>query len=595
MPAPLSQLDLVVHATHEAGVKVGGIGAVLEGLLGASTYNEHVSRTILVGAIDASNREQMDRLLGPRNQLEILYSGFHSERSVESNVLKQLQRIEHQHQIKLIYGTRAFGLARHEILLVDGQHADTRRLNAYKASLYGHFGIQSDRYDSHPEYNLHINAAEATYYALQAIAGDTQATIVAHEFMGMPLCYSAMIHASDRYRTIFYGHEVATVRPIVEAHPGHDTMFYNVLIEGLQSSRYLEDIFGDQSHLFKHALIRPVAAHCDNIFAVGDWVVREMRFLGPRWAHANIDLVYNGVPSYEISLDQKLDSRARLVEYCTSLLGYEPDYVFTHVTRFVPSKGLWRDVRVMEQLAPLLRKHGKSAVLFVLSTIIPEGRPPKAIYEMEARYGWPVTHREEAIHMDGQQVPDLISHEVPFYYAVREFNQAYPATSIVLVNQFGWSQERCGKRMPADMAFPDIRQGSDVEFGQSIYEPFGIAQVEPLSFGALCVVSNICGCVGFLDKVGGLDKPNVIVADYTDTGLSVSTIQAALSIDRERRDQIEAAQARTVAQAIASRLPKTQAETRELIRLGYLLSQKMSWQTVAHDYLIPGLKRAWQT
>jgi hypothetical protein len=27
-------IPLVVHATHEAGVKVGGIGAVLDGLLG---------------------------------------------------------------------------------------------------------------------------------------------------------------------------------------------------------------------------------------------------------------------------------------------------------------------------------------------------------------------------------------------------------------------------------------------------------------------------------------------------------------------------------------------------------------------------------
>ena len=39
--------------------------------------------------------------------------------------------------------------------------------------------------------------------------------------------------------------------------------------------------------------------------------------------------------------------------------------------------------------------------------------------------------------------------------------------------------------MPADMEFLDIRRGSDLEFGQSIYEPFGIAQVEPLTYGAI--------------------------------------------------------------------------------------------------------------
>ena len=71
--------------------------------------------------------------------------------------------------------------------------------------------------------------------------------------------------------------------------------------------------------------------------------------------------------------------------------------------------------------------------------------------------------------------------------------------------------------MPADMEFMDIRKGSDVEFGQSIYEPFGIAQVEPISFGGICVFSNVCGCAGFVEKAaGGQPTPNVIVADYTE-------------------------------------------------------------------------------
>ena len=41
------QLQLVVHATHEAGVKVGGIGAVLDGLLRTESYNDAVARTVL--------------------------------------------------------------------------------------------------------------------------------------------------------------------------------------------------------------------------------------------------------------------------------------------------------------------------------------------------------------------------------------------------------------------------------------------------------------------------------------------------------------------------------------------------------------------
>ena len=51
------------------------------------------------------------------------------------------------------------------------------------------------------------------------------------------------------------------------------------------------------------------------------------------------------------------------------------------------------------------------------------------------------------------------------------------------------------------MRFLDIRMGSDAEFGQSIYEPFGIAQVEPISFGGICVFTDVSAAVsGFVKK-----------------------------------------------------------------------------------------------
>ena len=61
------------------------------------------------------------------------------------------------------------------------------------------------------------------------------------------------------------------------------------------------------------------------------------------------------------------------------------------------------------------------------------------------------------------------------------FHWGRSATKICLVNQFGWERSRCGWRMPEEMRFSDLRNGADLEFGQSIYEPFGIAQFEPLS------------------------------------------------------------------------------------------------------------------
>jgi glycosyltransferase involved in cell wall biosynthesis len=592
MPKATHQHNLVVHATHEAGAKVGGIGAVLDGLLGTPTYNRHVGRTILFGPMDADDTEQMEQLTAPRNHLKIHYSSHHGVNQVDAELGDRLRAIEQRSQATLLYGTRAFGNAQHEIILVDARHPNVERLNRYKADLYSHFGIQSDRYEHDQEYSMHVNAAEPGYQALQAIAGEMHGTVIAHEFMGLPLCYSAMMHAPGRYRTVFYGHEVATVRPIVEQHPGHDTMFYNVLAQAQRAGRYLESVFGDQSHSFKHALVRPAAQHCHYVLAVGDWVLQEMRFLGSDWAKTNIDIVYNGIPSHDITLEQKAESRTRLQQYCVNLLNLAPDYVFTHVTRFVPSKGLWRDIRVMEQLVPLLAMRGASAVLFVLSSVIPVGRPPEAVLEMEARYGWPVYHREPSAIMGGRQVPDLVAHEIPFYRAARQFNRSTPNAKIILVNQFGWSQDRCGKRMPRDMTFADIRRGSDLEFGQSTYEPFGIAQVEPLSFGALCVISSVCGCLGFLRQVGGLDARNAVVADYTQAGALGRSVETALTIDQTKRDVIEKQEARQVAHRIADRLPQCETDMQQLIEQGYALSRQMSWEVVARDYLLPGLARA---
>jgi len=368
-----------------------------------------------------------------------------------------------------------------------------------------------------------------------------------------------------------------------------------VLAQAQREGRYLEEVFGDQSGFFKHGLIRPAASHCDNLFAVGDSVVDEMRFLGPSWEQANIDLVYNGIPSQRITEQEKRRSRDRLRQYCTNLLGFSPDYLFTHVTRFIPSKGLWRDLRVMEHLDARLAEQGKSAVLYVLSTLIPAGRPAAAIRWMERNYGWPIVHQETSVSLDGRDVPDLVSHEVPYYRAVEQYNRTARASQIVFCNQFGWSQDRCGQRMPAEMEFGDIRRGSDLEFGQSIYEPFGIAQLEPLCYGALCVVSNVCGCVGFVRRAGGLNQGSVIVADYTqDPSRPASPgIEAALAINQARRDQIEIAQAQSVAAQIAAHLPgDDDRAAAKQIQAGYALSQKMSWQVVAKEYLLPGLERA---
>ena len=202
----------------------------------------------------------------------------------------------------------------------------------------------------------------------------------------------------------------------------------------------------------------------------------------------------------------------------------------THVTRLVRSKGPWRDLQLLGNLDRLLAPNGKTAVLFILSTEIATGRSNEDAHRMEAEYGWSVHHEIG--------YPDLTEGEASLNNGVVAFNQNARAIKTVFVNQFGWSRERCGVRMPEAMEFMDIHKGSDVELGQSIYEPFGIAQVEPLSFGAICVLSNVCGCRGFIEHAtDGEDVPNVIVADYTRLDRPSDSLEGLLAIGTAERNR----------------------------------------------------------
>jgi hypothetical protein len=589
---PSQYFPLVVHATHEAGLKLGGIGAVLDGLLTSPSYNETVGRSILVGPINPWNAVEMERLTAPGNRLRTIYSslpGLEWNKAPEG-VAAALQEIEQRMNVHFLYGIRGFGRYEHEIILVDAGAIAGETINPYKFYLYQRWGLACSQHESNWEFSFFLNAGEPLYEAVNAVTQDLSPTaqrhIIAHEWLGLPVIFSAALRNDERYKTVFYAHEVATARLLVEGHGGHDTRFYNVLRLGLAQGQSLDAVFGDQSWFYKHAMIQR-AGVCDRIFAVGDPVVDELRFLGGVFADKPIDLVYNGIPAAPISLEQKLSSRELLLQYAENLYGFRPDYIFTHVTRMVPSKALWRDVRVLEHLEWTLAAQGKRAVTFIVSTASPTGRRADDIFRWEAEYGWPLGHR------GGNG--DLVDDENSFYFRVLEpFHWGRSATKICLVNQFGWERSRCGWRMPEAMRFSDLRNGADLEFGQSIYEPFGIAQLEPLSGGALCVVSNVCGCVGFVGRAAaGQPAPNLVLADYVSVPpeWQLWSPWDALRIDGTIRTSLEARNSYLVAQQVAERLPRNDEDRLRLLAAGQGLAAGMSWEVVVKEYLLPALGR----
>jgi hypothetical protein len=575
----------IVHVTHEAIQKVGGIGAVLQGLLTSKPYRNADQRTILIGPFFAGDPSASGRL-GPDG--EVLYSS--ADGITRHPVADALDHVRRDFHVNIVYGHRRIydpaskTFVTPEIVLIDVSRMDLGRVNAFKGRLWHAYRLDSSRYEHSWEYDLYVKLAEpalAILHALGAADHGDECVVLAHEFMGLPTALAARLDQSGAFKTVFYAHEVSTMRRIVEEHPGHDVGFYNALSVAMENDRHVDDVFGQQDQYYRHALVK-LSHYCDKIFAVGDYVAKELRFLGREFDEADIEITYNGIPAERITMDQKRESGRRMRDYAESLLGYRPDYIFTHVTRMSPSKGLWRDLRVLEGMEAGLRQAGKTAALIVLSTEVP-ARRPEDVRRMEGWWHWPMAHREAD--------PDLSHGEALFYQGVQEFNLRGRSIKLIYVNQFGWDREACGDRMSADMSFMDIRRGSDVEFGQSIYEPFGIAPLEPLTYGGICVVSNVCGCAGFVEHcAGGQTSPNVIIADYCDIGDQRRDEASLLTIGREERDMYEARVAAQVAQRLLQTLPTDEASTAALVESGYQLARQMSWDVVAGEYVLPNIE-----
>ncbi len=584
-------MKTVIHVTHEAVQKIGGIGAVLHGLVTAKAYRAAVKRDIFLGPLFFTAGPPESRLPGGT----VLYSGIDHIRNTP--FAEQFDRIEYDYGVKLVYGTKKFhdpltGVTTYpEVLLVDVHHYHADKIGTLKFILFKDYGIESEPYHHVWDYEQYCRIADPGLEALRVIGACEKADpgsppiIFAHEYMGMPTVLSARSRYPGQFRSIFYAHEVATMRRIVEHHEGHDTMFYNVLEKAAAQNKYVDEVFGSQNDFYKHPLVGS-SRFCDNIFAVGDYVVKELRFLRQEFANVHIDLAYNGVPSRTLTLEEKLHSRAKLQTYCQNLLGYRPDFLLTHVTRLVPSKGLWRDIAVVEQLEKHLAKKNESAVVFILSTET-SVRPRPDILSMEKKYQWPIAHREGW--------PDLSGGEATFYVGVQAWNARARHCKIVYINQFGFNPSACGNRIPADMDFLDIRKGSDAEFGQSIYEPFGIAQVEPISFGGICIYTSLCGCAGFVDKAaGGKKLPNFMSVDYTQLppAIQKQSIEMLLKMSRTTREEIEVTTAAQIAAELYTRLPRTHKDFATLIETGGKLGENMSWDAVAKNYVIPGMDHA---
>jgi glycosyltransferase involved in cell wall biosynthesis len=557
---------------------MGGIGAVLEGVLTSRAYQNVVDRTILIGAGEVPPRKPAADLSA------VLYEAGRTPAGVpEAAALADVFRqIEAATGVRILYGRRAVPCpleTRHaqvELLLLDVRQALPGPVNKVKGELWQAYGLASDRYEREWGFEEWMRAVAPALEAVTALVnGDMRdAVLISHEFMGLPTLLAARLRQPE-LRTVYWAHEVPTVRDLIEKE-AEVRLVFDQALETRRGVREYESLLRERGG-FKYALVsRAHVAH--RVFAVSNRIAQELELLAPDFRRTCIEVVYNGVPVRPIDLAARLASRDMLRRYVEALTGSRPDFVFTHVARPVASKAIERDLVVLEHLDDRLADCGQSAVLLILAT---DGgrRDADLVLRMEAEYGWPIHHRAGW--------PDLVKGEVPIGKAVEEYNGWARVTRAVLINQFGLSRETCGTRVPEGLSFQDLRQGSDVEFGQSAYEPFGIAQLETLAFGGISVLSRACGCAQLLARVaGGQLPPNVLMADYCPS--QEADCRGTSEGDTRR---IEHEVAARLARELVERLPQTQKDFARLLETGWATAEKMSWQAVCREYVVPALER----
>lgn len=588
-------MSIAVHVTHEAVQKIGGIGAVISGLLTAPSYREHFSRSLLYGPLFSTDGTFFTRL---GKDGVVLYSGVDGHYT-DVPFAGRLHEIEELYGIKIVYGTRKISDEADASVIVD---VDTvlvyinemkqEPISVIKYQMWKHFGIESERYRDW-DYEQYVRIAIPLMDIFEAIYGDKEDAVhFSHEYMGMPATLKVLVEKEEHSRrtndiTVFYAHEVATARMITEGHQGHDVMFYNVLKYATKHNISMESEFGKFDHNYRNELVK-CADKLDYIFAVSDLIKEEYRFLKPEADLHKIIPVFNGTAVKTVTYEEKMRSKGFLKKYGEALFNFTPDIVFTHVTRLVVSKGLWRDMELLEKLDSQFYEKQKKGLYILLSSQIGTGRPSEDIYRMEREYGWPVMHREGW--------PDLVGMEVDVYNTISLFNAKSRAIKAVFINQFGFGCHQCGQRVPEGAQWIDLRVGSDVELGMSIYEPFGIAQIETLAFGGMAIFSKACGSSALVETV---------FADYSDafhcidfSYIGSSSIQSEHDVDmvkkmsgaqRMQHEHSLLESQKTVIFAKISRM-FDQSHYRERIQKSSETAQKLGWEHIVATRILPIFK-----
>ncbi|QAT84836.1 hypothetical protein EJ065_3273 [Corallococcus coralloides] len=616
--APEADDDMLVHLSYEATRTLGGMGVVLEHLLSEPEYRQAFPRTLLVsptvrpcGLGSYAPEESLARDLEAHG--EVFYSGL--RRDNPERWTRVFRPVEEQHDVSFIYGRRDAPGGPVEVLLVDltdvlrGYRVRMGTLPGFLARLHTLLGVDlpfdcrgprpaawrglsrvwrqrfGTRLGAAPWVNrlfrkavrhglmdapaldhdamLAIVLAEPVFDALERLRPKDGAgtVILAQEHLSLPLAYKALLDGRRWCRTVYYAGEVRTPRVLVEygeaGQGASDARFYNIQRLGLEQGKTLDQVYPVGA--WPNFQILRNGHLCDRVGAVSASVADELRFLDVRYALQPVTVVPHGHRPIETGWDAKEAARAKVLAHARKAWGKDFRLLLTHIARDEVCKGLWRDVDVCEHLATLLPPERKPALL-VMVTEWNEAEPSGNLRALKAR--------------------------------VDAFNAKDTGLHIALVNQPTWPEG-------LDFTRDDLHRATDVSLGQSLYESYGLAQLEALGCGAICVISGVSGARRALKAVcerQGLSEaahPNLVVsdpvADARAAGLahSVETWKA-LPAGVLREQELRTAE--RVAEEVVRRLPRDAHEGRLLLATGWALSERLRWEPLIREQLLPLLR-----
>ncbi|MBI2301879.1 MAG: hypothetical protein HYU66_23495 [Armatimonadetes bacterium] len=675
---------IAVHSSHEAAAKLGGIGTVLQGLLGQAAYQAAFPHTLLAGvyhfpaAGSVIDDEKVRLSLGWEVH-------FDSRRSVASQPLHHhLAAVAEEHGTRLVYGERGVtGPARARVLLAGPQGTERGPLDRFRDAVRRNEGVDLSVYDHYPaitdrrdralarllqpgsgipdeperlvldpdgqalpggarwvdgravfpplraldsfegfeaankyliELQCHTFVAPVLWAAARAVLAELapanggydpeQVALFAHDWLGVPLFW-AMRAAGDRVgQSVYFAHEARIFRLLAEGslhderdvlravcHPeGHDASLYRYLARALAEGWDLETMFpggGGFRGVFHHVINRQ-ARRFDSIVAVGPLVRDELEVVLRPEPHPPVALCPNGVPSHTADVADVEAGRERLVAMAERHAGFRPLVIFTGAMRCELSKAPWRNVGLFRRFAE--RCPELPALLIWLSA--PKPWPTGEQVKRWAReYGWPLAHRPASAG------GDLRSDEEALGRAVADLNHRFAGQAALwYVNQFGWSRELLGALDPGDVTFADLRSAGDVELGLSVYEPFGIAPLEPFASGAVCVLSDACGSARWMEELGLAE--HVVVAGFGRHDRDPAEVDAAVlrEIETHVYDQVidELVVRLGFADGVPARAQSRKAAWRRAraarIAAAQAVVDRLSWRAAVEEALLPALE-----